>query len=131
MKWAVRPEEKKMETTPLKPSFAGPYEELLAELDRLIDWLFEEHGVSFVKAGDDKVYAFGGNGYILVLDQKRWQGTVELFTPEAAITISPDPGGSLSINAPDRSQEDIKRLIQEGIEGLRSYYENRYWSTPR
>lgn len=120
-----------METRPLKPSFAGPYEDLLVELDHLIDWLFEEHGVSFVKAGDDKVYAFGGNGYVLVLDQNRWQGTIELLTPKATITISPDQSGSLSINTSDPGQGDLKQLLREGIEGLRNYYENRYWSTPR
>jgi len=46
-----------MTTTATERNFQGPYKELLAELASLIDWLQSEHDKSYVKAGDDKVYA--------------------------------------------------------------------------
>jgi hypothetical protein len=111
--------------------FSEPYQDVLAELAQLIDWVFAEHDVSFVKAGDDKVYAFGGNGYVLVLDQRRWQGLIELLTPKATITIKPGEDGKTSITAPGLDQEAIKQAIREGVKGIRDYYEKRYWRTPK
>ena len=50
-------------------NFEGPFQKQLSELATLIDWLETEHDNSYVKAGDDKVYAFGGGGSVLVLDE--------------------------------------------------------------
>ena len=60
-----------MTTTAVQERFKGPYQKHLTELAELIDWLWTEHDKSFVKAGDDRVYAFGGNGYIIVLDEAK------------------------------------------------------------
>jgi hypothetical protein len=119
-----------MTTSATQPDFSGPYRELLTELSKLIDWLWTEHGKSFVKAGDDKVYAFGGGGYILVLDETRWQGLIEFMTPKGAVTIKPDESGGLTVQATAQGEATVKQLLKDGIEGLRKYYEDRYWNTP-
>jgi hypothetical protein len=119
-----------MTTTAIKPDLKGPFQKQLTELADLIDWLWEEHGMSFVKAGDDRVYAFGGNGYILVLDELKWQGLIEFVTPKGALTIKPAEGGGLNVTGANQDEKAIKVLLEEGTAEVRKYYENRYWSTP-
>jgi hypothetical protein len=119
-----------MATVTAKPVFSGPFRNLLGELAQLIDRLMEEHGTSFVKAGDDQVYALGGNGYNVVFDQNRWQGQVEIFTPTATLSVKPDQGGTPVVNAGTLDEKATKQALRESIDHLASYYENRYWITP-
>lgn len=120
-----------MATASTQPKFTGPHKELLAELAQLVDQLTAEHGMSFVKAGDDKVYAFGGNGYVIVLDESRWDGLIEFLTPNGAITIKPDESGAPKAEAADADESKLKKLLKDGIDGLRRYYENKYWKSPK
>lgn len=112
------------------PEFVGAYQKELSALAELIEWLWTEHGQSFVEAGDDKVYAFGGDGNIVVFDQSRWQGTVELLTPKATVTIKPGADGKVSVIGADMDEKAVREALTEGVQGIRRYYENRYWSTP-
>jgi len=113
-------------------SFDGPFKNLLTELAGLIDWLRTEHDKSYVKAGDDRVYAYGGNGYVLVLDESLWQGLIELITPGGGLSIKPGEDGKVSISSSTPAEAaDIRKLLRDGIDGLKNYYENRYWSTPK
>jgi|ERR1044071_6859759 hypothetical protein len=118
-----------MKTLITETSFEGPFKKQLSELAGLIDWLEAEHDKSYVKAGDDKVYAFGGNGFVLVLDESVWAGLIELITPKGAISIKPGDDGK--INVTPTADANVKEVLREGIDGIRSYYENRYWSTPQ
>ena len=117
-------------TTSSRPSFSGAYEKELTALADLMDWLWTEHDKSFVKAGDDKVYAFGGGGYIVVVDESMWQGVIELITPKAGVTIKPGPDGNITVSGTDLDEKGVRETLIDGIEGLQRYYENRYWSTP-
>jgi len=119
-----------MTTASAGQSFAGPYKESLEQVASLIDWLWAEHDKSFVKAGDDKVYAFGGNGFILVFDESRWEGLIELITPNGTVTMKGGNGGP-EVVATVQDDAAIRDLFNGGIEGIRNYYENRYWSTPK
>lgn len=111
--------------------FEGPFKESLKELASLIDWLRTEHDKSFVKAGDDKVYAFGGDGYIVVLDESVWSGLIEVITPKGGVAIKPGDDGKISVTSAVEGEQAIRQLLQDGIEGVRRSYENRYWSTPK
>jgi hypothetical protein len=111
--------------------FEGPFKESLKELAGLIDWLRAEHDKSFVKAGDDKVYAFGGDGYIVVLDESVWSGLIEVVTPKGGVAIKPGDDGKLSVTSTVEGEQAIRQVLQDGIEGVRRSYENRYWSTPK
>jgi hypothetical protein len=112
-------------------SFEGPYRESLTELANLIEWLQTEHDKSFVKAGDDKVYAFGGDGYIVVLDESIWEGLIEVVTPKGGVAIKPGDDGKISVTSTVEGEQAIRELFKDGIEGVRRAYENRYWSTPK
>lgn len=114
-----------------RPSFTGPYKKQLAELADLIDWLWAEHGMSWVKAGDEKVYAFGGDGTVLVFDEARWDALIEFVTPKGGVAIRPDAEGEVTVAAENMDEKAVKQLFREGIDALRRYYENRYWRTPR
>lgn len=120
-----------MTKTSTHPIFSGPYKEMLDELASLIDWLWTEHDKSFVKAGDDKVYAFGGNGYVIVLDESQWNGMIEFMTPKGAFTIKPSDDGKVTVTPTIQDEESAKQLFKEGINAIRNYYERRYWSTPK
>lgn len=111
-------------------NFDGPYKELLADLANIIDWLQTEHDKSFVKAGDNKVYAFGGGGYVVVLDESVWAGVVELITPGGNLSIKPGEDGKIAVTSSVEDPASVKQILRDGIDGIRRYYENRYWSTP-
>jgi hypothetical protein len=120
-----------MTTTPTARNFEGPYEELLAELASLIDWLQCEHDQSYVKAGDERVYAFGGEGFVVVLDESVWDGLIELVTPKGGVSIKPGDDGKISITSAAEDEATVKQLVRDGIDGVRRAYGNRYWSTPK
>src|SRR4051794_11118769 len=106
-----------MTTTSTHAKFSGPYKEMLLGLAGLIEWLWAEHDKSFVKAGDDKVYAFGGNGYILVLDESRWGGLIELMTPKGAFTIKPGEEGNIEVTSTIQDEKQAKQSFKEALEG--------------
>jgi hypothetical protein len=113
-------------------TFEGPFQKQLTELAKLIDWLEAEHDKSYVKAGDDKVYAFGGGGSVLVLDESVWNGLIELITPDGGVSMKPADNGRIAVTGPAAEDEKtLKARLTAGIEGIRNYYENRYWSTPK
>ncbi len=118
-------------TNTTRKEFSGRYQKELQRLAELIDWLWEEHGKSFVQAGDDQVFAFGGLGYIIVFDESRWGGLVELITPKSTLTFKPGDDGKVQVVAENLDEKIIKQVIDDGVSGLRNYYENRYWSTPQ
>jgi hypothetical protein len=92
--------------------------------------LQEEHGTSWVRAGDDRVYAFGGDGYIIVFDEKKWDGLVEVFTPKISVAIRRQDGGAMSVSAADLDEKGIKSALREAANAISKYYEKRYWRTP-
>lgn len=120
-----------MTRTATERNFEGPFKKLLGELDSLIDWLETEHDKSYVKAGDDRVYAFGGDGFVLVLDESVWDGLIELITPKGGLSIKPGEDGTIAVTSTAEGDSRVKEILREGIDGIRSYYENRYWSTPK
>ena len=112
-------------------NFEAPYKEVLTELAGLIDWLHTEHDKSFVKAGDDKVFAFGGGGFVVVLDESVWKGLIELVTPGGSVSIKPGDDGKIKVTSTVEGEAATKQILKDGIEGIRRNYENRYWSTPK
>jgi hypothetical protein len=120
-----------MSTDSKQPEFKGALSKQLGELRDLIDWLWKEHGMSYVKAGDDRVYAFGGNNHIVVLDEMQWDGVIEFIAPKGAITIKPGENGNYDVSGANLDEKTMKEIFKEGIEQIRKYYENRYWKTPQ
>lgn len=119
-----------MTQTSKERNFEGPYKALLAELAGLIDWLQTEHDKSYVKAGDDKIYAYGGDGFVIVMDESGLDGLIELITPQGTLSTKPGEDGKIIVTSASDGEAAVKGILREGIDGLRRYYENRYWSTP-
>jgi hypothetical protein len=106
-------------------NFSGPYKDLLAELAELIDLVSANHDVSFVKAGDNAVYAYGGNGYIVVFDESLWQGLVELQAPDCSFAIKPGEDGKVAVTSSNADEKISKQRFKEAIKAIRDYYETR------
>lgn len=119
-----------MTTTTAHAAFSGPFKALLNELAELMNRLTEEHGTSYVKAGDDQVYALGGDGHMVVFDQNRWRGQVEIFASTATLSVKPDESGKPIVSAGALDDKAIKQTLREVIDKLANYYEDRYWQTP-
>lgn len=119
-----------MTRTATERTFEGPYKDLLSELSSLIEWLQTEHDKSYVKAGDDKIYAYGGDGFVIVMDERVLDGLIELITPKGALSIKPGDDGKITVTSAVEGEAAAKQILRDGIDGLRRYYENRYWSTP-
>jgi hypothetical protein len=119
-----------MTTAPIRVDFSGPYSAELEQVAELMDWLSANHRMSFVKAGDDKVYAYGGKGYVLVFDESKWQGLIEIIAPGGAVTLKPDESGKITVTGTAQDEKAIKAILKDASLTLKSYYEDRYWSTP-
>ena|ERR1700754_4797037 len=111
-------------------TFNGPYKELLGELSELIDWLRANHDLSFVKAGENAVFAYGGNGYVVIFDESIWAGLVEVTTPDGMISIKPGEDGTFTVTSSNPDEKSSKNSLKAAIAAIRQYYETRYWSTP-
>jgi hypothetical protein len=111
-------------------TFSGAYKSLLGELAELIDWLRDNHDLSFVKAGDNAVYAYGGNGYVVIFDESLWGGLVELLTPGGTFAIKPGEDGKVAVTSSNPDEKASKQNFKEAIPAIRDYYQTRYWSTP-
>ncbi|MFL6216707.1 MAG: hypothetical protein ACJ74J_22685 [Blastocatellia bacterium] len=112
-------------------NFSGPYKGLLAELSALIDWVRANHDLSYVKAGDNAVYSYGGNGYVVVFDETLWRGLVELQAPDCTFAIKPGEDGKVEVTSSNADEKVSKQRFKEAVEAIRDYYETRYWSTPK
>jgi hypothetical protein len=119
-----------MTSTTTQPDFKGPYRDELSDLSALMEELWEEHGTSWVRAGDNQVYCLGGAGYIIVFDEQKWRGLVEVYTPEATISIRRSETGEINVAAPNIDEKAIKSELRAAIDTIRNYYKNRYWQTP-
>lgn len=120
-----------MSQSQTQTNFSGPYKDLLTDLAELIDWVNTNHDVSFVKAGDNAVYAYGGDGYTVVFDETLWRGLVELQAPDCTFAIKPGEDGRVAVTSSNADEKISKQRFKDAIKAIRDYYETRYWSTPK
>ena len=108
-----------------RPVFAGEHTELLSETYDLIVRLWNEHYTSPIFAGDEMIFALGGNGYTIVLSHLGFQTLVELQTPVGNVDLRPDPAsGTVSIAKVDSPDElPANEILRELSRGLIDYYE--------
>ena len=66
----------------------------LAALMETVKRIQRDHSVTFVAAGDEKIYAYGGRGYVVILSDRGFDGLVEVETPSGTIRIEPDADSS-------------------------------------
>ena len=119
-----------MSATASHPKFPAFFADSLTQLSDTIETLSRDHGTSFVNAGADQVYALGDGDYVIVFDDKKWTGLMEVFTPKGVIAIKTGEDGKLTLSASDLDDKTINKLLKECCEKVRSYYDKRYWKTP-
>jgi hypothetical protein len=54
-----------------------------------------------------------------------------MITPKGGLSIKPSEDGKISVTSAAEGDAAIRQLLKEGINGIRTYYEGRYWSTPK
>jgi hypothetical protein len=59
-----------------------------------------------------------------------WDGLIELITPSGGVSIKPGDDGKIEVNSAVEGEGAVKQLLRDAIDGVRRYYEGRYWSTP-
>ncbi len=100
----------------------------LAALVTTVERLHRERTVSFVAAGDEKIYAYGGNGFVAIFGEDVFGGLVEVETPTGTIRIEPDERGAPSVNAADGDDSrPVGERLSEATRQLETYYRRRYW----
>jgi hypothetical protein len=100
----------------------------LDALVELVTRLHRDHTVSYVAAGDDRIYAYGGNGFCAVVSQELFADVVELETPTGRIRVQPDESGSLTVAAEDGDDpRPVDERIAEATRAIDGYYRRRYW----
>ena len=108
-----------------RPTFTGEHVALLNDTYDLIVKLWASHYTSPVFAGDEMIFALGGNGYAIVLSHLGFKTLVELQTPHGNVDLRPDPeSGAVSISrvdSPDGLPAD--ELLRDLSRGLLDYYE--------
>jgi hypothetical protein len=108
-----------------KPVFKGEYTALLDEVFKLLVRLWDEHYTSPVFAGDEMIFALGGNGYSVVFSHLGFNTLVELRTPQGGIDLRPDASAGAVTIAKVDSPEGVppQKLLRDLMKGLVDYYE--------
>lgn len=87
-----------------------------------------EHTVSFIQAGDDRVYAYGAEGYSVVFTQHVFDALVEVLTPHGSLRIERGGEGRLAIESVGEApSQPTETLLDETCKALERYYARRYW----
>jgi hypothetical protein len=108
-----------------RPVFKGPHATLLEHFYELLLALWEQHYTSPVFAGDEMIFALGGNGYEIVLSHLGFKTLVEIRSPHARIDLRPESDGSGVTIANFESPEglNIEEVFRDFSIGIVDYYE--------
>lgn len=97
----------------------------LARLVEVIERLHRDHTVSFIAAGDEKIYAYGGGGYIAIVPEAVFDGVVDVETPTKKFRIEPgDAGRRIPAGVADGDVPADAELA-DAAEGFERYYARR------
>src|SRR5689334_18809048 len=102
-----------MSSAETQVNFSAPYKGCLEDLAGLIDWLRDNHDLSFVRAGDNSVFAYGGNGYVVIFDESVWAGLVELLSPACTFAIKPGEAGKVVVSSSNADEKASKQSFKE------------------
>jgi hypothetical protein len=105
-----------------KPLFKGDHADLLEGVYSTLVGLWERHYTSPVFAGDEMIFALGGNGHLIVFSNLGFETLVEVRTPRGSIELRPSEG-AVSIAKVD-SPEGVpaNKLLREFLAGIDDYY---------
>lgn len=112
-----------MPTDGLRLADGAPPE--LAALVATVERLHRDYTVSFIAAGDERIFAYGGNGFVVILSDRLFDGLVEIETPEGTMRIEPDEGGRVGVTG--AGDAPLGPRLERARTSLERYYARRYW----
>ena len=101
-----------------------------AELEGLVETISRIHRdyrVSFIAAGDERIYAYGGRGFVAVLSDREFEALVEIETPTGTLRVAPNLDGEIEVVAGGEDPRPLGERIAEARANLDGYYARRYW----
>ena len=107
-----------------EPEPVEPRAEAPPELDRIVEVverLHRDHRVSFIAGGDEKIYAYGGSGFVAILSDRVFDGLVEIESPIGQYRIERDPDGRLGVTGVGSATVSGDAMSQIAA-GLERYY---------
>ena len=110
------------------PQLAPDAPPQLVDLVAAVERAHADHRVSFIAAGDEKIYAYGGNGTVAIVSENLFGGLVELETPAGPVRVEPDVEGRITVTSvPGDAVVDIGTLLSDAAKSIERYYARRYW----
>lgn len=97
----------------------------LERLVAVIERLHREHTVSFIAAGDEKIYAYGGGGYVAIVSDRLFDGVVDIETPAGSFRIEPGEDGRPAVAAVGDGSVPTERDLEVASDGFERYYARR------
>ena len=114
------------QNSPVRFALDAPAE--LAALVECVETVHREHPVSFILAGNNKIYAYGANGYTVVLSEEMFGALVEVSTARGDLRIEPDEDGVVTVRAvAEGASQSAGELLAAVTRELQGYYTRRYW----
>jgi hypothetical protein len=101
-----------------------------AELEGLVETvarIHRDYRVSFIAAGDERIYAYGGRGFVAVLSDREFEGLVEIETPTGTLRIAPNLDGEIEVVAAGEDARPVGARFVDARAKLDGYYARRYW----
>ena len=109
-----------------KPQFAAEHRELLDYFYELLTSLWEQHYTSPIFAGDEMIFALGGNGYETVFSHQGFNGLIEIRSPYATIDLRPTPqddSAAVSISRFESTDGmNVDEALRDFSKGIIAYY---------
>jgi hypothetical protein len=100
----------------------------LARLVEVVERLHRDHTVSFIAAGDEKIYAYGGGGFIAIVSDRLFDDPVDVETPTAKFRIERDADGRMTAVSVTGEDVPTAKDFVSAAEGFERYYARRIGS---
>lgn len=100
----------------------------LARLVEVVERLHREHTVSFIAAGDNKIYAYGGGGFVATVSDRLFDDVVDIETPTSKLRIERDADGRMSAVMSTGEGVPAADDLAAAADGFERYYSRRIGS---
>lgn len=107
------------------PSASAKSSPALDRLVEVIERLHRDHRVSFIAAGDQRVYAYGGGGYVAIVSDQLFDGAVDIEAPTMKLRVERDADGRLVATSATAPEGPADGDLSDIADGLERYYARR------
>ena len=107
------------------PSASANASPALDRLVEVIERLHRDHRVSFIAAGDQRVYAYGGGGYVAMVSDQLFDAAVDIESPTVKMRVERDADGRLVATSATAPEGPTVGDLSDIADGLERYYSRR------